>query len=168
MNEQVLREGLLELLEMGSAHVTLEQALEGLQAEAAFRRPPATPSGNRELHSVWELLEHTRLAQEDIVNYTVDSSWESPPWPDGLWPKPPPQDADPAQLEQKWRTTLEEFHSDLERVRDWVRDQELRLTDQIPHGEGRTYLRQVLLVADHNAYHLGQIVSVRRLLGLWG
>lgn len=166
MDDRVLRERLLELLRMGSAHVTLDEAVEGLDPVDAFRRP----SGDGpELHSAWELLEHMRIAQEDIVHYTMDASWRSPPWPEGYWPSAEdlhlPSDG---HAEQKWRETLDGFQADLEGVCGWVRSDELDLTSEIPHGEGRTYLRQVLLVADHNAYHLGQIVSARKLLGSWG
>lgn len=165
MDDRVLRERLLELLGMGSAHVTLDEAVNGLDPVDAFRRPA---SDGPELHSPWELLEHMRIAQEDILRYTMDATWRSPPWPEGYWPAFEELRASaPADSRQKWRESLDGFRADLESVCDWVRDAELDLTAEIPHGEGRTYLRQVMLVADHNAYHLGQIVSARKSLGLW-
>ncbi|MEX2542398.1 MAG: DinB family protein [Trueperaceae bacterium] len=174
MKDDVLRRALLELLEMGSAHITLDQAIGGLEIDDAFLRPAVTDRAANgagvsepKLHSVWELLEHMRLAQEDILHYTIDPAWRSPPFPEGLWPPAHPGTASEAERERLWHATLAGFRAELEQVRDVVRDPALDLTDEIPHGEGRTYLRQVFLVADHNAYHLGQVVSIRRLLGLW-
>jgi hypothetical protein len=103
-----------------------------------------------------------RLAQEDILRYTLDASWKSPDFPAGYWPKPT-DDVDDAQ----WTESVERFLADLDEVAALARDPQRDLTAEIPHGEGRTYLRQVLLVADHNAYHAGQIVEVRRQLGDW-
>jgi uncharacterized damage-inducible protein DinB len=166
VNEESFRRSLLELLDMGSAHITLEQAISELDTADAFRRPVDSQAGADGLRSAWELLEHMRTGQEDILNYTLDSTWRSPPWPEGYWPSRP-ANLTPPERERLWRSTLDGFRADLQRVRDLVTDSSIDLTDEIPHGEGRTYLRQVLLVADHNAYHLGQIVSVRRVLGVW-
>lgn len=165
MDDRVLRERVLELLGMGGAHVTLDEAVKGLDPVVAFRRPAGD---GHELHAPWELLEHMRIRQEDILRYTMDASWRSPPWPEGYWPNANELELPtPAHAEQKWRETLDGFRADLEGVRAWVRDEGLDLTSRIPHGEGRTYLRQVLLVADHNAYHLGQLVWARKSLGAW-
>lgn len=155
MDEKVLREGLVELLEGGHAHVTLEKALAGLDPKHRGARPGTG------LHSVWEELEHMRIAQEDILRYTLDPAWESPDWPSGYWPKRE------SPTEAQWDSTVARFQADLEEVSSLVREAGRDLTAPIPHGEGRTYLRQVLLVADHNAYHLGQIVQTRKLLGSW-
>ena len=163
MDDGVLRKNLLELLSMGSTHIGLDEALSGLSPADAFLRPAAS---HGEVHSVWELLEHMRITQEDIVRYTMDSSWTSPDWPAEYWPSHDTS-LQMKQQDEMWRRTREAFEADLEEVRGWVRDKGMDLTAQIPHGEGRTYLRQVLLVADHNSYHLAQIVSARRLLGLW-
>lgn len=156
MNEVALRRAVLELLDGGGAHVSLAAALEGLPAEDRFVR--ALGVGR----SVWELLEHLRIAQEDILRYTLDPGWRSPPWPEGYWAEPPEM-----ALEVHWDETVTGFRRDLEALRTMVLDPGRDLTAAIPHGEGRTYLRQALLVADHNAYHLGQIVAVRRSLGSW-
>jgi uncharacterized damage-inducible protein DinB len=160
MDEGNLRRNLLELLSMGSAHITLAEALEGLDAASASRRAALGESGQR--RSVWHLLEHMRATQEDIVRYTIEPDWRSPPWPDGYWPA-----VDAEADEPTWQATVDRFRRDLATARAWVEDPGLDLTIEIPHGEGRTYLRQVLLVAGHNSYHLGQIVLVRRALGLW-
>jgi hypothetical protein len=111
---------------------------------------------------VYEELEHMRLAQEDILRYSLDASWRSPKWPEGYWPKP-----GEAATDASWKRALDGFQRDLEEVCDLARDTSRDLTAEIPHGEGRTYLRQVLLIADHNAYHTAHIVAVRKLLGDW-
>ena len=103
-----------------------------------------------------------RIAQEDILRYTLDPEWRSPQWPEGYWPDPRKK-LTPAM----WTSTVKRFFADLEQVKSLVRDRKIDLTAPIPHGEGRTYLREVLLAADHNAYHAGQIVLIRRLLGDW-
>lgn len=158
MDAVTLRRDLLELLGGGNAHIRLDDALAGLAPADRHRRASGLP------HSVWELLEHMRLAQEDIVRYTLDAGWVSPPFPDGYWPTRPPGPI----ASSVWSATLEGFRSDLARVVSLVEDDSRVLSERLPHGEGRTYLRQVLLVADHNAYHLGQIVTVRRALAAWG
>ena len=113
-------------------------------------------------HSIWELLEHLRIAQEDILRYTLDPSWRSPEWPTGYWPG----DKGPVS-DRRWSASVSAFLADLEEACALVRDRSRDLTARIPHGEGRTYLRQALLIADHNAYHLGQIVETRKALGNW-
>lgn len=156
MSDSVLRYNLVELLQGGQAHVTPKKVLAGLKPELRHVRPAD------ESHSVWEELEHIRLAQEDILRYTLDASWESPPWPAGYWPESTEE-----LTEEKWSATVSGFSADLEEVINLVKDPQIDLTAQIPHDEGRTYLREVLLVADHNAYHFGKIVLVRKLLGNW-
>jgi len=151
----VLRQQLIELLTGGHAHVGPKQALRGLPASLRGKRP--VPG----LHSVYEELEHMRLAQEDILRYTLDPDWESPPWPEGYWPKRP------TPTESQWKACVQGFEADLRRLCALARRSSLNLQSKIPHGEGRTYLRQILLVADHNAYHLGQIVQTRKMLGAW-
>ena len=113
--------------------------------------------------SVYEELEHLRIAQEDILRYTLDPDWVSPEWPAGYWP-----DDNDDLTEKKWNDTVASFFEDLEEVKRLAGDPSLDLTPAIPHGEGHTYLREVLLVADHNAYHAAVIVQVRKLLGNWG
>lgn len=156
MDEKVFRAQLEELLQGGAAHIKAEAALADVNPEFRNVRPAA------DVHSVWEELEHLRIAQEDILRYTIDASWKSPKWPDGYWPS----GADTV-TDEMWKASVEGFFADLEEVVTLVRDSKLDLTAKIPHGESQTYLREVLLVADHNAYHLGQIVQARKLLGDW-
>jgi uncharacterized damage-inducible protein DinB len=155
MDDSRLRRDLIELLDGASAHVTLEKAFSGLAPRLRGARP------GRGGHTVWQLLEHMRIAQEDILRYTLEAGWRSPRWPEGYWPEV----ASPTA--RQWTASLAAFRRDLESVRALVRDERRDLTAEIPHGEGRSYLREALLVADHNAYHLGQVVEVRRRLGAW-
>ena len=155
MDDTRLRAEVTELLRGGNAHATWEQALKGLAP--AHRSQPPAPG----LHSVWQLLEHVRIAQEDILRYTLDAAWTSPEWPGGYWPSVDNPSAG------QWQDSVAAFQRDLEAVVALVNDPGIDLTARIPHGEGRTYLRQALLVADHNAYHCAQAIDARRLLGGW-
>ncbi|MDZ7703089.1 MAG: DinB family protein [Trueperaceae bacterium] len=153
--DKVLRREVVALLEKGQAHVTVEYALEGLEPHLRAVRPP-------EQHSVWEVLEHMRIAQHDIIRYTLDPDYNSPPWPKGYWP-----DLPDTLNEAQWRDTVDGFYRGRDEAISLAHNTDIVLTDEIPYGEGRTYLRQLLLVADHNAYHLGQIVTARRALASW-
>jgi hypothetical protein len=153
MNDAVVRRQLVELLTGGHAHLTVEAALRGLAPKLRGRRPA------RGTHSIYEELEHMRRAQEDILRYTLDPAWRSPPFPEGYWP------TRAAPTGAEWTACRKAFRADLAEVVALARDPRRDLGARLPHGEGRTYLRQILLVADHNAYHLGQIVQTRKLLG---
>ncbi len=155
MNDAVLRHEVVELLTGGHAHVPVLKVLTGLDPKLRGRRP------GEGLHSVWEELEHMRIAQEDILRYTLHPAWKSPDFPEGYWPKK----GEPTAAQ--WAASIKRFKGDLDEVCAMVKDPARDLTARLPHGEGRTYLRQALLVADHNAYHAGQIVQARRLLGAW-
>ncbi len=153
MDDKALRKDLIELLKGGQAHSTLEEVLKDLKPELCNKRPQ---EGTR---SVYEELEHMRLAQEDILRYTLDPTWESPEWPDGFWP------SDSDKITQKiLSSSVSRFFKDLNELIALVKNPKFDLTAHIPHGEGHTYLREVLLVADHNAYHLGKIVRTLKQL----
>jgi hypothetical protein len=156
MDESQLRKNLIELIEGGHAHATAKQALDGVTPERRNVRP--APG----VQSVWEELEHLRIAQEDILRYTLDPKWQSPEWPSGYWPLP-----GEAVSDEMWAGSVSRFFSDLAELVRLAGDSSRDLTGEIPHGEGRTYLRQILLAADHNAYHIGQIVQARKLLKDW-
>lgn len=156
MEDSVLREQLVELLRGGEAHVKAETALADVNPQFRNVSPPA------DVHSVWEELEHMRIAQEDILRYSLDSSWKSPEWTAGYWPS-----KTESVTGEMWEASVDGFFADLEELIKLVQDSKLDLTAKIPHGEWRTYLREILLAADHNAYHLGQIVQARKLLGDW-
>ena len=152
----VLREHVLFLLRGGGAHLDFEKAVANLPPHLRGAKPPGQP------HTPWRLLEHLRLAQWDILEFTRNPRHQSPPFPEGYWPAgdAPP---DPAA----WDRSVAAFRADLRAVQDLVADPNTDLFTPLPHGQGQTVLREALLVADHNAYHLGQLVVLRRCLGAW-
>ena len=152
----VLRRHLLDLLEGGHAHPDFESTIEGLPADLRGAKPAGLP------HSPWRLLEHMRIAQWDILQFSIDPAHVSPEFPAGYWPEgdAPP---DPAA----WDRSIAAFRADLQRMKDLVADPRTDLFTPIPGGQGQTILREALLVADHNSYHIGQMIAVRRLLGAW-
>jgi hypothetical protein len=156
VHDSAFRANLVELLEGGQAYPSVESALANVKPE--LRHVSSGPG----LHSVYYELEHMRRAQEDILRYTLDPAWTSPKWPDGYWPSHTGPVTD-----EEWEKSLAGFKSDREELIGLVKDSSVDLTAEIPHGEGRTYLREILLAADHNAYHLGQIVQTRKALGNW-
>jgi hypothetical protein len=153
---QILRDHLLELLKGGHGHATFDKAIEGLPAELRGAQAPGLP------HTVWQLVEHLRIAQWDILEFSRDKNHVSPDWPKGYWPETaaPPDDA-------AWEKSVESFRQDLQAVQDLVADPKTDLYAKLPWGNGQTVLREAMLVADHNAYHVAQIVSVRQVLGAW-
>ena len=155
-NDRSLRQHLLYLLGGGGAHADFDGAVADLPAALRGVRPPGVP------WSPWELLEHMRIAQWDILEFSRDPKHVSPKWPKGYWPK----SAAPRNG-AAWEKSVAGFREDLAAMRQLVEDPKTDLHARIPHGDGQTILREALLVADHNAYHLGQLVLVRRLLGAW-
>jgi len=146
-----VREHILELLEGRFAHIDLETALSGFPISQINTRLPHSP------HTAWELLEHIRLAQWDILEFSRDEKHVSPDFPDGYWNK---AEASPGD----WRKSVKQVLGDLEAMRELVRKKKIDLFAKIAHGDGQTILREALLVADHNAYHLGQLMLLRRML----
>jgi len=156
MNDKSLREHLLYLLNGGGAHVSFDAAIKGLPAALRGKKPKGAE------HSPWEILEHMRLAQWDILEFSRDAQHRSPGWPEGYWPETqaPPND-------RAWAKSVRMFHDDLDAMCALVKDESTDLFAKILHGTGQTILREAMLVADHNAYHVGELVLVRRLLGAW-
>ena len=155
-DDSALRDHLLELLHGGNAHTTFDDAVNGFPVELAGVRPEGAP------HSAWELIEHIRIAQEDILRFSQSDAHKSPPWPKGYWPGFP----GPAR-EGQWQETVDAVRRDLAEFESLLKDPAQDLFRKLPWGEGQTLLREALLLADHNAYHVGQLVLVRRLLGAW-
>jgi hypothetical protein len=151
-----LREQLVKLLTGAQAHVDFETAVANFPRELQGRKPRDAP------HSPWQLLEHLRIAQWDILEFSRNPSHVSPKWPEGYWPT----DEAPAE-EGSWEQSLAAFRSDLEAFRKLVEDPATDLYAPIPGGTGQTVLREAMLIADHNAYHVGQLVLVRQLLKSW-
>ena len=153
---QTLVAELLSLLAGGNAHVTFEDACADLTPALWNQYVPAAP------HTIWQLVEHVRIAQADILAFCLDAGYESPEWPAGYWPAP----AAPAD-ETAWQAALTHIARDQERLMALLQDPATDLLTPLPHGTGQTILREALLVADHAAYHTGQIVLLRRQLGAW-
>jgi len=153
---QPLREHILALLTGGQAHATFDDAVKDLSPKLRGAKPENFP------HSPWMILEHLRIAQHDILEFSRNKEHESPKWPEGYWPKSPePPSAD------AWTKSVNQFKSDLKAMQDLVKNSKTDLFAKIPWGDSQTTLREALLVADHNAYHIAQLVDVRRLLGDW-
>lgn len=155
-DSDALRQHLLDLLRGGNAHADFDTVVADFPSRLRGVKPPGAA------HSAWQLLEHMRIAQWDILEFSRDAKHKSPQWPDGYWPK---TEAPPAAA--AWNNSLRSFRADLKAMAKLVADKKTDLFAQIPHGTGQTILREALLIADHNAYHLGQMVLVRRLLGNW-
>jgi hypothetical protein len=156
-HDTALRKQLVQLLASGEAHVDFDKAIAGLPAELRGK----TPEGAE--HSPWQLLEHMRIALWDIVEFSRDTKHKSPEWPKEYWP----EQAAP-KTAAAWDHSVTAYKDLIQEMSDLVSDEKVDLFAKIPHGDGQTILREALLVADHNAYHLGQLVMVRKLLGAWG
>lgn len=155
-NDAALRKHLIELLRSRGAHADFDEAIEGLPGElrgARVKDVPFTP---------WRLLEHLRLAQWDILEFSRNGKHKSPKWPEGYWP-----DGDAPPNSAAWDASMAAFRRDLAEMEKLVKDPSKDLFAPIPHGQGQTLLREALLVADHNSYHVGQLILLRRLLGAW-
>ncbi|MGC2659614.1 MAG: DinB family protein [Bryobacteraceae bacterium] len=151
-----LQDHLVYLLEEGGAHATFESTVEDFPVDLRGVRPEGMP------HSGWELLDHMRIAQWDILEFSRDPKHVSPDFPKGYWPQTPA----PAH-KGDWDQAVKSFLRDRKGLVELARSTP-DLLAPIPHGDGQTVLREILLAADHNAYHLGQLLLVRRLLGAWG
>jgi len=151
-----LREQVVYLLKGGGAHVHFMDALDGFPAPQYGSFADGLP------HTGWQLLEHSRLAQWDILEFSRNPKHVSPPFPTGYWPKTPAPPNDKA-----WDESVATFQRDLQEMVRFVQNPKTDLFAKIPHGQGQTILREALLLADHNAYHLGQLVNLRRALGAW-
>jgi hypothetical protein len=155
-HDSSLRRHLVELLKGGSAHAGFKEAIAGIPAKLRGQTPAGLP------HSPWMLLEHMRIAQGDILEFSRNRKHVSPDWPKGYWPR---KEAPPSVA--AWNTSIKKFHQDLKAMEDLVANPKTDLHARISWGDGQTILREALLVADHNAYHVAQLVDVRRLLGAW-
>ncbi|HEY6248815.1 MAG TPA: DinB family protein [Candidatus Angelobacter sp.] len=148
-----LRQHIINLLTKGEAHVDVRSELKDFPSKLRGRKPEGAP------HTAWQLLEHMRIAQWDILRFSVDAKHKSPKWPEGYWPETEAPASDKA-----WEKSVSQFLADLYDMCELIKDTKRDLFARIPHGTGHTLLREALLLADHNAYHLGQIVLVRRIL----
>jgi len=155
-DETSLRQQLVKLLDWQDAHVDFRKAIRSWPAKLRGTQVVGVP------YTAWQLLEHMRIAQWDILEFSRDPKHVSPEWPQGYWP----EKAAPSS-QAAWDRSIKAFRSDLKAVQQLVADPKTDLGAPIPHGQGQTIFREAVLVADHNAYHLGQLVMLRRLLGAW-
>jgi uncharacterized damage-inducible protein DinB len=155
-NEKITRKHLIDLITGGNAHATLDDALDNLPAGLRGIVPDGLP------YSIWQLVAHIKIAQWDILEFCKDQKHKSPKWPDEYWLKDatPKDDAD-------WDKTIKQIKSDAESFIALLNDPKSNLYEALPHGDGQTLLREALLIADHNSYHTGEIIMIRRLLGDW-
>ena len=155
-HDQSLREQLARLLAWEDAHVSYDTAVKSLEPRLRGAQPSGIP------YSPWQLVEHLRIAQHDILDFCRNPAYEEMKWPDDYWPAG-------AELPSAnaWTASLRAFKEDREALEALALNPEIPLEASIPHGTGQTYLRELLLAVDHSAYHVGQLVTVRRLLGSW-
>ena len=143
-------------LDWEQAHAGLDAALANMPSELRGQRPNGLP------HSVWELLDHIRATQHDLLEFCTSENYTEPKWPDDYWPSSPAPTSD-----ADWNACLRSIHADIDAFTKFITETDIDLTSKIPHGTGQTYLRTVLVAIDHNSHHLGQIIITRRLLGSW-
>lgn len=155
-NDQALRKHVVALLDGGQAYATFDDIVGVFPARQRGEIPKGLP------HSAWMLLEHMRIAQWDILDFSRNPKYKAMKWPDDYWPKAP---APPNVV--AWDKSVKSFHEDLDAMKALVTDPKTDLFAKLPWGEGQTILREALLIADHNSHHLGQLIDVRRLLGVW-
>ncbi len=152
-NDKSLRDHLLSLLRGGNAHISFDDFIKDFAAAKCGERIEGLP------YTAWQVLEHMRIAQWDILEFCRDANHKSPKWPEGYWPKP-----DEVGNATLWNETVKNFRADLKQIEDLIGNTSIDVFAEIPHGGGQTILREALLVADHNAYHLGVLVGIARLL----
>jgi len=154
--DKILRTHLLNLLKGGNAHMTLTEAV------ADFPKDKINVKFPNGTYSSWDLLEHIRLTQADIVNFIINDKYEDLEWPTNYWPS-----KDKNASNKDWQQTIKLFEKDLKELQNIVNNPKRDLYAKIPHGAGQTILREILLVADHNAYHIGEFAIMRQILGTW-
>jgi hypothetical protein len=154
--DRELRKQVLALLQGGNAHMPFDEAVAHFPPEAYNQTAPNMS------YSPWQLLEHLRITQWDILEFVRNPAHVSPSWPIGYWPKP-----DETAGEPRWHQTIDEFRKDLKAIQALVANPKIDLQAEIPHAPGYTYLREALLTADHNAYHIGEFAILRQVMGTW-
>ncbi|QCK16706.1 DinB family protein [Mangrovivirga cuniculi] len=156
MKENIVREMVSSALSWEDAHVNFDNAVQNIPEKMYGVRHENLS------YSLWELIEHIRISQNDILEFCRNSEYKEMPWPDAYWP-----DRASPESREEWDESISKYKSDRNALKSLASDKSIDLTSKIPHGDGQTYLRELLLVADHNAYHVGQIVLLRKLLGIW-
>ena len=156
MNEASVRDLLRRALSWEDAHAGFDKAVDGIRPDARGRAPAGLP------YSPWQLVEHMRRTQHDILDFCRNPNYKELNWPKDYWP-----DAAAPPNAAAWDESIAAFRADRQALQDLAADEQTDLTARIPHGEGQSYIRELVLVADHTAYHVGELIVVRRLLGNW-
>jgi hypothetical protein len=155
-SDETVRQQLLFLLRGGNAHMTFDEAVADFPPESINKRPANVP------YTPWHILEHMRIAQWDILEFIRNPGHVSPDWPEGHWPR-----RDEEANARRWQTTLDDFRADMKALQDMAADPDTDLYAPIPHATNYTIFREILLVADHNAYHIGEFAVLRQVMGTW-
>jgi uncharacterized damage-inducible protein DinB len=155
-NDQALRAQLVKLLDYEEAHVGFDKAVKGIPPRLRGKLPELAE------HTLWQMVEHLRIAQADILEFCLTAKYKEKKWPDDYWPKALGPHSDAA-----WTKSIAAYRRDRKAMQKLAANPKIDLFATIPHGTGQTYLREIVLIADHNAYHIGQIVALRRRLGIW-
>lgn len=155
-SNEVLRQQILKLLGGGNAHMPFDSAVADFPMQRINERPPSVP------YTPWHLLEHMRISQWDVLEFMRDPDFESPAWPLEYWPA-----REAVAEEADWFGTIEGFQQDMADIQALAADPQIDMTAEIPHAPGYTYLREFLIVADHNAYHIGEFAILRQVMGTW-
>lgn len=156
MDQDIIRENIRLLLHGEQAHMTLQEAVKDFPEE---KINTIFPNGT---YSSWHLLEHIRITQHDILDFMINPHYKEPEWPKDYWPAP-----DIKANQKTWNKSINEFLTDLKKLEALVMDKKLTITSKVPQGTTQTYIREFLLVADHNAYHIGEFAIMRQTLDTW-
>lgn len=156
MNTASVRDHVARVLDWEDAHASFRSAVASLPERLRGKQPSGLP------YSPWQLVEHLRITQHDILDFCRNPAYQELSWPDDYWPRSPAPDGPSA-----WAESIQAFEQDRATLQQLSRDPAIDLESPIPHGQGQTYLRELLLAADHAAYHIGELIVVRRLLGSW-
>lgn len=156
MKSKTTRELLLEQLAGRNAHVDFNQAVQGITYKQAGIKAEGLP------HTIWELIEHIRIGQDDILEFCKNPDYEEIDWPEDYWPE-----SSSPESKQQYEESVQAVRDGLDEMRAMIKDPDNHLQRPFPHGDGQTLFREAMLIVDHNAYHIGQIVQIRRLLGSW-
>ena len=155
-DDKALRQEIARTLDWGDAHASFDSAVKGLPTALRGRVPQGLP------YSAWQLLEHIRITQADILEFCVAATYKEKEWPKQYWPA----SAQPPS-EKAWDESIAAVQRDRSRLAKLATDPKIDLAARVPNGTGQTYLREILLTADHTSYHVGELIIVRRLLGQW-
>jgi hypothetical protein len=156
IDDSAVRDLVSRLLAWEDAHVGFDKAVNGIPVALRGKRPSRLP------YSPWQLIEHMRITQHDILDFCRNPSYQQNTWPEAYWPS----SAAPPSA-RSWTESIRQYRADRQALQDLAGDPTIDLAAKIPHGSGQTYLREIILAADHTAYHVGELLVVRRLLGIW-